>query len=228
MRWKNVVANFRERSLGWCVKHYLWRAWRILTHDGWQQLYGLYLFGHRVAVPLNARVGGTQYMKIGAHCGFATHLWLECIDHYGTGEEEQHFHPELIIGDRVSIGEFVHIGCVHHIEIGNDVLMGSKIYITDHNHGVYNGEHPSRPAETPAARRLTDGESIYIGDRVWIGEFVTVLPGVTIGAGTIIGTHSTVTHDVPPNSIAVGSPARVIKQWDDQQHAWVRVPRIGR
>ena len=105
MRWSNVVANFRTEYPMWCVRHYLWRGWRTLTHDIWQQLYGVYLFGHCVVVPLNARVNGKKYMHIGAHCGFGTHVWLECIDRYGTGAETQHLQPELIIGDRVSIGE---------------------------------------------------------------------------------------------------------------------------
>ena len=71
--------------------------------------------------------------------------------------------PRLIIGDNVSLSEYVHIGCVNRIEIGDNVLMGSKIYITDHNHGV------------------------------------------------------------PPKSIAVGSPARVVKQWNEEKKIWVKV-----
>ncbi len=125
----------------------------------------------------------------------------------------------------MSIGEYVHIGCVHRIVIGNDVLMGSKIYITDHNHGIYRGETSDTPAIPPAARRLTEDESVEIGARCWIGEFVTILPGVTIGEGSIIGSHSTVTHDIPANSIAAGSPAQVLKLWDEGGHQWLRIKR---
>ena len=117
----------------------------------------------------------------------------------------------------------MHIGCNHRIVIGDDVLMGSKIYITDHNHGVYRGDNADSPAIPPADRRLTEGESVEIGARCWIGEFVTILPGVTIGEGCIIGSHSTVTHDIPANSIAVGSPARVVKVWDETLGQWVKV-----
>ncbi|TYZ27786.1 acetyltransferase, partial [Selenomonas caprae] len=122
-----------------------------------------------------------------------------------------------------NIGEYVHIGCTHRVVIGNDVLMGSKIYITDHNHGVYRGDECDSPDSLPADRRLTEGECVEIGDRCWIGEFVTILSGVTIGEGCIIGSHSTVTHDIPKNSIAVGSPAKVIKQWDKTSKKWLRV-----
>ncbi|WP_416196725.1 hypothetical protein [Selenomonas sp.] len=169
----------------------------------------------------DARVNGTEYMEIGRHFRAGRGLWLEAIDQYGEGETAQHFTPRLVIGDNVGLSEYVHIGCVHHIEIGNDVLMGSKIYITDHNHGVYRGAHPDSPDIPPAKRPLTEGESIIIEDNVWIGEFCTILPGVTIGYGSIIGSHTTVTHDIPPKSIAVGSPAKVIKQWDEEKGAWV-------
>ena len=148
-------------------------------------------------------------------------MWLEAVTDYEAAG--QFFSPQLIIGDRVSVGEYVHIGCNHRIVIGDDVLMGSKIYITDHNHGVYRGEDADSPAIPPVARRLTEGESVEIGARCWIGEFVTILPGVTIGEGCIIGSHTTVTHDIPANSIAVGSPARVVKRWDENKGKWLRV-----
>lgn len=168
----------------------------------------------------DARLGGVANMQIGQNFAAGRGLWMEAVIDYEPAE--QVFSPELIIGDRVSVGEYVHIGCNHRIVIGNDVLMGSKIYITDHNHGVYRGEVADSPAIPPIDRRLTEGESVEIGSRCWIGEFVTILPGVTIGEGCIIGSHSTVTHDIPANSIAVGSPARVMKIWDDEGKKWIK------
>ncbi len=169
-------------------------------------------------IPTDARLGGLKYMRIGKGFIAGRGLWLEAIDNYlPTGQK---FAPELIIGDRVNIGEYVHIGCNHYIKIGDDVLMGSKIYITDHNHGVYRGDCQDSPNVSPSGRRLTEGERVIIGDRCWIGEFVTILPGVTIGEGSIIGSHSTVTHDIPPNSIAVGTPIKIIKTWDKEE--WIR------
>ena len=160
-------------------------------------------------------------MRIGEGFGAGRGLWLEAVTDYAvTG---QFFSPELIIGDRVNVGEYVHIGCNHRIIIGNDVLMGSKIYITDHNHGVYREDFSDSPNVPPISRHLTENESVKIGNRCWIGEFVAILPGVTIGEGCIIGSHSTVTHDIPANSIAVGSPARVIKVWDELTKNWVKV-----
>ena len=185
-------------------------------------LFPLVFFRRRdLQIPTDARLGGLKHMQIGIGFMAGKGLWLEAIESFSlTGQQ---FHPELIIGDRVNIGEYVHIGCNHHIKIGDDVLMGSKIYITDHNHGVYRGDTQDSPDVPPVNRRLTEGESVIIGARCWIGEFVTILPGVTIGEGCIIGSHSTVTHDIPANSIAVGSPARVIKLWDENTRQWIDV-----
>ena len=169
----------------------------------------------------DARLAGINHMHIGKNFGAGRGLWLEAVMDYPA--KGQVFTPKLVIGDRVSLGEYVHIGCNHHIVIGDDVLMGSKIYITDHNHGVYRGDKADNPNIPPSDRCLTEGESIEIGARCWIGEFVTILPGVTIGEGSVIGSHSTVTHDIPANSIAVGSPAHVVKVWDESIGRWVRV-----
>lgn len=187
-------------------------------------LFGRWKFGRwDMNVKPDLRTGGMQYMHIGKNFTMGRGGWLECITEYENEDGKQVFQPNLVIGDNVNIGEFVHIGCDHHIEIGDNVLTGSKIYITDHNHGVYRGDHPDSPDVPPGKRPLTTGESVIIEDNVWIGEFCTILPGVTIGYGSIIGSHTTVTHDIPPKSIAVGSPARVVKQWDEEKKIWKKV-----
>lgn len=196
----------------------------IYYHRIRSMLFSRYTFGRwDINVQPDARVNGVSHMKIGQHFSAARGLWMETIDTYGEGKQAQHFTPQLIIGDDVSLSEYVHIGCVNRIEIGSHVLMGSKIYITDHNHGTYRGSQPDSPDVPPAQRPLTVGETVTIEDNVWIGEFCTVLPGVTIGRGSIIGSHTTVTHDIPPGSIAVGSPARVVKQWDEASGTWKKV-----
>jgi len=64
---------------------------------------------------------------------------------------------------------------------------------------------------------------VVMEDDVWLGEFVSVLAGVRIGKGSIIGTMSTVSRDIPPYSIAVGSPARVIKQFNFASGMWEKI-----
>lgn len=182
-------------------------------------VYGVIVFGRTdINIVPDARLAGVDCMYIGKGFIAGRGLWMEVVNNYFPAK--QSFLPNLIIGDRVSVGEYVHIGCNNSVVIGDDVLMGSKIYITDHNHGNYRGNTHDNPAIPPNDRRLTEGECVNIGDRCWIGEFVTILPGVTIGAGCIIGSHSTVTRDIPANSIAVGSPARVVKRWNG--NAWLK------
>jgi maltose O-acetyltransferase len=55
---------------------------------------------------------------------------------------------------------------------------------------------------------------VVIGDNVWIGGQVSVLPGVHIGRDSVVGIHAVVFEDIPPGVIAVGNPARVLRQLD--------------
>lgn len=126
------------------------------------------------------------------------------------------------IGNNVQINDYVHIGAVNSIIIGNNVLLASKIYITDHNHGSYAVSNSDHPMSIPIERKFI-GRQVIIEDNVWLGESVCVLPGVTIGKGSIVGALSVVSKSIPPYSIAVGSPARVIKQYDFEQNVWVKV-----
>lgn len=125
----------------------------------------------------------------------------------------------LYIGNDVQINDYVHIGVAHRVTIGDNTLIASKVFISDHNHGSYNGEDQSSPYEKPISRILKSRE-VKIGKNVWIGEFVSILPGVTIGDGVIIGAMSVVTKDIPANSIVIGSPAKVIKIYDDKLEKW--------
>ena len=127
------------------------------------------------------------------------------------------------IGLDVEINDYVHIGAVESITIGDRVLIASKVFITDHDHGSYgkSGIH-STPQTAPSQRPLVSSP-VVIEDDVWLGEHVSVLAGVRIGKGSVIGTMSTVTRDIPPYSLAVGSPARVIKQFDFTTNMWERV-----
>lgn len=126
----------------------------------------------------------------------------------------------LHIGKNVQINDYVHITAMENVTIGDNVLLASKIYISDCSHGSYSGNiTDSNPNSIPSERPLYS-KPITIEDNVWLGEFVSVLPGVTIGKGTIVGANSVVSRDLPPYVIAVGTPAKPIKKFNFEINKW--------
>lgn len=110
---------------------------------------------------------------------------------------------EIKIGSFTSIGEFTYINSGESVTIGENVLIAPSCHITDSNHGT------SRHATINSQKRKC--EPVVIGDDVWIGAGSKILPGVNIGKGSVIGAGSVVTRDIPPYKIAVGVPAKVIR-----------------
>jgi len=123
------------------------------------------------------------------------------------------------IGKNVQINDYVHIGAAESLIIEDNVLIASRVFITDHNHGSYSNFLQDTPYSIPIERRIVSLPT-KIEENVWIGESATILPGVTIGKGSIIGANSVVTKNIPPNSIAVGIPAKVIKTFNDEYKIW--------
>lgn len=129
------------------------------------------------------------------------------------------------IGNNVQLNDYVHIGSVGSITIGNNVLIASKVYISDHNHGGYDNIKSDSPLISPFDRKQIV-KPVFIEDNVWIGESVCILPGVRIGYGSVIGALSVVSKDIPPYCIAVGSPAKVIKIYDFNEEHWITNHKI--
>lgn len=157
-------------------------------------------------------IRGKKYIRVGK--GFTTGHGCR-IEAFSKNEE-----VTLTIGDNFQMNDYVHITAMKSVYIGNNVLLASKIYISDCNHGSYAGdEDDSQPDSIPAQRPLSYAP-VMIEDNVWLGEFVSVLPGTTIGTGTIVGANSVVTKSLPPYVIAVGSPAKIIKQFNFDTQRW--------
>jgi len=124
------------------------------------------------------------------------------------------------IGSNVQINDYVHITAMRNVMIGNNVLIASKVYISDCSHGNYSGNGvQSTPYSIPKDREYMM-KDVIIGNNVWIGEQVSILPGVLIGDGTIVGSNSVVTRSLPSNVIAVGVPARPIKKFNFESQKW--------
>ena len=130
---------------------------------------------------------------------------------------ERPLNSHLIIGKHVRITARCRITCAGTIRIGDDVLFGPDVFVTDHNHGM----DPEAPGGY-SPQNITI-QNVTIEEGVWLGQRVCVLPGVTIGAHSIVGTNSVVTNDLPPYTMAVGSPAKVIKKWNFERKCWEHV-----
>lgn len=147
---------------------------------------------------------GVEYMETGENFSASNNLRLECWDEYFS----QKFTPSVRIGNNVIIEKYCHIGCINNITIGNDVLIASHVYISDHSHGNISEEDLFFP---PSRRLLFSKGPVIIEDNVWIGQGVCILPNVTIGKNAIIGANSVVTKNIPENSVAAGNPAKILK-----------------
>jgi lipopolysaccharide O-acetyltransferase len=128
----------------------------------------------------------------------------------------------LRIGRRVELNDHVHIAAVGSLSIGDDVLIASRVFISDHNHGGFDDDDARNAPDTLPSTRPLRWAPVSIGERVWIGENVSILPGVTIGNGAVIGAGAVVTRDVPADAVAVGNPARVVRRYDRESGRWER------
>ena len=128
----------------------------------------------------------------------------------------------LFIGENCEFGDNTHIVAHNKVEIGNNVLIASKVFISDTNHGSFKGNDADCPLVPPNQRKLVSGQ-VKIGNNVWIGESVVILAGAEIEDGCVIGANSVVKGMFGKNQIIVGSPARAVKQWNEQSDTWERI-----
>lgn len=114
--------------------------------------------------------------------------------------------PENIeLGDRTTLGARCHIWAGPargRVVVGRDVLFGPEVMVTASSYRYGDGQ--------PVTAQASDEADVVIGDDVWLGTRVVVLPGARIGAGSVIGAGAVVRGEIPPFSIAVGAPARVV------------------
>lgn len=116
-----------------------------------------------------------------------------------------HKEGQTEIGDRTYIGPYTCLSGYGHIKIGKDCLIASHSAIYAHN---YNFADPTQKIKEQGYNY----KGIAIEDDCWLGSGVRVLDGVTIGQGSVIGAGAVVTKDIPPYSVAVGVPAKIVSR----------------
>ncbi len=149
-------------------------------------------------IPKGVCIHYPENIKVGKNFSLGEYCQLFCQDPENGSRLE--------IGDDVALNSFVMLnaGCGGTIDIGDNVVIGPMTVIRAANHRF---NDPNVPIRAQGHR----GGHIKIEDDVWLGAHVTVLPNVTIGRSSVIGAGSVVTKDIPPYSVAVGNPAKVIR-----------------
>lgn len=143
-----------------------------------------------------------------------TYYPTEVMRHPLDRRPPQRFDPKIVIGNRVTATGGLTLAAMHLIAIEDDVMFAGNVLVSDGLHGF---AHADEPYKYQPMWRIA---AVTIKRGCWLGQNVVVMPGVTIGECAIIGANSVVTHDIPARSIAVGCPARVVKQWDDGARCW--------
>ena len=164
----------------------------------------------RTYIDPTARIIGVKNIEIGDYTLISEDVWIN-INHR-VGKEKK-----LIIGKNCHIGK------------GNFISVGPKILIKDFCFTGLNcnilgcGHSYDNPFIPYKFSSLTDGKEIEIGVNCWLATSVIILEGVKIGHGSVIGTGTIVKEDIPPFSLVIGNPSKVIKRFDFKLNKWINI-----
>lgn len=179
-------------------------------------VYTKFFFSKARLIRLPFDIRNREFIKLGTNLTTGKGCRIEAYPVNGASK------VIIAFGNDIEINDYVHIAGGSNVTIGDNVLIASRVFISDINHGKYKGNNQDSPLSKPGDRILTT-KDVIIKENVWIGEGVCVLAGVTIGKGSIIGALSVITKDIPDYSIAVGSPAKVVKQYDFEKKEWISI-----
>jgi len=205
------LIRFLYRCIGWFIHFFYSLKFSFAIYMGKREFStqlkkrSFKSFGKNSLLGLNSRIIKPQFISIGNNSSVCNGVELSCSE----APESIGKLPELIIGNNVSIGEYSHITCANKLIIGNGVLTGKKVLITDNAHGASN----RTSLETqPMLRDIVSNGPVIIEDNVWVGEKASIMPNVHIGKGAIVAANAVVTKDVPAYAVVGGNPAKIIKQ----------------
>lgn len=160
----------------------------------------------KICYPCSLQGGGQKNISIGDYTTIQGTSILGCWTKYG---EQQIPNASITIGNHCCIGEYNHITACNKITIGDGLLTGRYVIISDNSHGGLSEEESTIE---PLKRDLKSKGEVVIGNNVWLGDKVSVLSGVHIGNNVIVAANAVVTKDIPDGCIAAGVPARMVKE----------------
>lgn len=150
-----------------------------------------------------------EYISLGNGTVIHKGTLMEVGNNYGISKNG----PKLVVGNHCHIGEYNHFTATNRIEIGDGLLTGRYVLITDNSHGDSSGVENYI---SPTQRRVVSKGTVIIGKNVWLGDKVSIMANVRIGDGVIVAANSVVTHDIPSYSVVAGVPAKIIKKLPHQ------------
>ncbi|MEK3716556.1 MULTISPECIES: glycosyltransferase [unclassified Paenibacillus] len=189
----------------------------FLERYGYGQSYGPHQF-HRLGsgcdIHSTCDLFGTQGIALGNEIKLQAECWMMLPYNNYIGE------PRIVIGSGSDIGRRCCLSAVNRIEIGSQVIISPGVHISDHNLAYQN-------PDLPIMQQGVDSWShtVTIGSGSWIGMNAVITGQVSIGRNCVIGAGAVVVSGtvIPDYCVAVGAPARVIKQYDPMIRKWRRV-----
>lgn len=173
--------------------------------------------GIQGSLPLGSSVSSVgPHLTAGSSFFASGPVWIEAVTSY----EGTSFSPRISIGDNVRASPRLHVSAVESITIGDWVLFGENVFVSDHQHGATSGDASISPQIAPALRPLGAVRPVSIGARCHLGNNVVVLPGTVLGDGCIVGANSVVSGTFEGGTIVVGAPARIVKRWNEDTLTW--------
>lgn len=181
-------------QLVWVARRGYRRSFSVLAAGAFDS------FGRGSVLEPPIRLLGERRIRIGSDVFVGPGCWLQTLEEGGAD-------VALEVGDGVNIAGSCVISAVSSVRLGRKVLLARNVYISDHIHAY---EDTERAVLDQGVARV---DPVEIGDGAWLGQNVVVCPGVRIGRGAVVGANSVVLEDVPDHALAVGAPARVVREF---------------
>lgn len=150
-----------------------------------------------------------KYVSVGKNVFIWNNARIEGV----VERSNRNFTPEIIFEDNVSIQQNLHLTCATRVCIGKNTAVAANVTITDINHAY-------EDVMLPIEQQRIETKPVAIGEDCKIYNNAVILPGTNIGKHCVIGANAVVTRDIPDYSVAVGVPARVIKQYNFETEQW--------